>query len=365
MREKIYSFLNGPDFVTLRLVCDRLRYEAEVFGAFTVSLPQRPCCLDAAIPFARIRTLTINNDCDELPWGDCESDFVQNVILTKVRFKTLQRLGELKSPLHATLRSSLFQRPIPVLAWANLRSLRVKFYVPPERAEEFMLDNLDTLLEQKFEHLSDLSISLVNAVTPNLQSQYAVRVARFVSQHWLTLKDLHVTMEARRCVRRNYVLPNGGLKSGLREEELKNFKKVQLSKLEMNVSEISCPRCSIWKGFVQQQNQLQTLQVNVSGAEKLPSDFFCNPSKLDQFRSLEVLSIRLWGLAAYYPFDFRYLECAEKLAYLELGRYPEARSQLTRPELLRVECIPEVSICRYLLNYVLEYWKSRLKSICA
>ncbi|CAG7681714.1 unnamed protein product [Allacma fusca] len=126
---------------------------------------------------------------------------------------------------------------------------------------------------------------------------------------------------------------------GLSEVDLADMKNVKLEVFTLNATELTCPRCSIWQEFIRQQTQLQTLEISISCAMRLRSDFFC-PVNPNSTIFLQSVIVTLWGMEGYFPFDFRHLDEAVNLRNLELVRHSQTRSQLSRPELLNVSKIP-------------------------
>ena len=316
-----------------------------------------------SIPFPYLKLLTIDNDQNDLPWRMACNDIdlmptdgdggssgkdeespteqlkgsIQAVHLGAISFPTFLHLSRYRSIKSATLTTSAFIRPIPSLHWVYLKTLRVKFHVLCNQMEQFMLDNFDSLCVQYFPNLETLSIAMCNTVYPNIQSAYSIRILRFVTKHWRTIKFLDVTMEAECCVSHHYIGPH--ICPGLSDLDLADMKNVQLQTFTLNATELSCPRCSIWQEFIRQQTKLQNVEISISCAMRLRSDFFC-PVNPNSTQFLQSVVVTLWGMDGYFPFDFRNFADAVNLKNLELVRHTQARSQVSRPELLNVAKIP-------------------------
>jgi len=358
VREKIYTYLSQSELLKIRSVCIKLLEEVDNFADFSVVMNNSQGFHNVSIPFPYLKLLTIDNDQKDLPWkmalkdvelvsmdddddddgdGDRIQGSVQAVHLGAISFPTFLHLSHYKSIKSATLTTSAFIRPIPSLHWVFLKALRVKFHVLSNQMEQFMLDNFDSLCVQHFPHLESLSIAMCNTVYPNIQSAYSIRILRFVTKHWKTMRFLDVTMEAECCVSHHYVGPH--MCPGLSDVDLADMRNVKLETFTLNATELSCPRCSIWQEFIRQQTRLQTVEISISCAMRLRSDFFCpvNPNSTEVLQSVNVT---LWGMDGYFPFDLRHFSEARNLRNLELVRHTQARSQVSRPELLNVGKIP-------------------------
>lgn len=363
------------------MVCNQLRLEAEAFGHFNITITEDQKHLsEITIPFPHLNLLVIDTDTYEIPWGDCINDTIQRLLIQNITYKSFIRIGKIRTIQDCTLTTNTFQRPIPPILWNNLKSLQIVFHLPQNAVELFMLDNLDTLLlqQQQFNSLQNFRISLSNPYNrTKMQSEFSIRIARFISNHWKTLRSLEMEIEGELCISPNNItefhkqefqynkednneqddeqtyymkLYNLWPKTRLRltGNEIENLMKVSLQNLEIRITEISCPRCTIWQDFIRNQMKLKCLLLNIIEAdEDLSSNFFCSKTMTctTQFEDLETLSVNYWGInLPFYSFDCKYLIGAEKLKFLELACHHGRRNQGSVSELLNIHDIPKVSL---------------------
>jgi len=342
VREKIYSYLRQSDFLLLRQVCEDLRYECDNFTTYNIVFRYQSESgndVQQPVPFPHLNSLQINNDREELPWGDCEGDSVKSLILESLTYTTFRSLGKIQSVEDVLLRSGTFNRTIPQLNW-NLKKLHIEFLVTPEQRESYMLDNLDSLLIQNFGNLEELSLVACNQAYQNIQRQYALRTLRFLAKHSKKLKTVKLMMECLPCVSRHYVYNPERTTSALNDQEISSLKEIQVESLALYLAEVICPLCYHWQNLIRQQKNLKSLQLCIYSASRLPTIFFC-PRNNSSFQFLQDLTIRLWGLDGYFPFDCRFLSEAVNLRSLEICRYAPQRFQVSDGEILNTHFLPE------------------------